>query len=67
MDSDAEYVMAVIQHRCPEIADAVVPVEVLAGIAAVLDAMAERLASLAELAASGAFPRPEQKGRQRPP
>ena len=48
VDSDADYLAAVIAARCgPEMADAVVPVEIVARIVEVIDAMQERLDGLA--------------------
>jgi hypothetical protein len=50
MDGD-DYVMSVIRHRCgDEIADQVMPIEVLERVVEVLDAIGERMTDLGERA-----------------
>jgi hypothetical protein len=44
----ADYAARVILHRAPEVADAVMPVEVFAGVVEVIDLLSERLAALSE-------------------
>jgi hypothetical protein len=43
---DDGYAVRVIAHRCPEIADAVVPVQVLAQVVEVVDVVNARLLAL---------------------
>jgi hypothetical protein len=48
MNNEADYAARVILHRAPEVADAVMPVEVFAGVVEVIDLLSERLAVLSE-------------------
>jgi hypothetical protein len=48
VDDDGDYAMRVIAARAPEVADQVVSVEVLEQVLAVIEALQDRLAELAE-------------------
>jgi hypothetical protein len=48
MDDDSDYAMAVIRYRCPEIADQVMPIEVLKRAIEVLEAIGERMTEVGE-------------------